>query len=147
MRRAASLLVLLSGSAVLTASDAWAQWPSTITAFNDPGRAVDSLGIAHRHGEYWLVAELWGLMAATGQVYAKRFVPGSGFGSRSNIGVDPGGVDRLATVGRHALPSLSIDANTALNVSMQRDAAGYGPTIEDVAVNPITLAPRSTRPT
>jgi hypothetical protein len=71
----------------------------------------------------------------------KRFVPGSGFGPRFNIGNDPAGADRLATVDRHALPALTIDQNTALNVSMQRDAVGYGPTIEDVAVNPVLLTP------
>jgi hypothetical protein len=86
-------------------------------------------------------AELWGPVATTGQVFVKRYVPGSGFGARSNIGVDLAGADRLATADRHALPSLAIDSNTGLNVSMQRDAIGYGPTIEDVAVNPITLVP------
>ena len=126
---------------LLPISSAYAQWPSTMTAFNDPNRDVDSIGIAHRNGEYWFVTELWGAAANTGQVYVKRFVPGSGFSARSNIGVDLAGVDRLATVDRHALPSLAIDQNTALNISMQRDAVGYGPTIEDVAVNPVTLVP------
>jgi hypothetical protein len=137
-RRLLSLLLLL-----LSAAPALAQWPSTLTAFNDAARAVDSIGIAHRDGEYWFVAELWGPVATTGQVFVKRFVPGSGFGSRANISDDPGGADRLATVDRHSLPSLAIDSGvvtgTALNISMQRDAVGFGPTIENVAVNPVTL--------
>ena len=43
--RAKSQAVLLAGC-LLPISNAYAQWPSTLTAFNDPTRDVDSIGIA-----------------------------------------------------------------------------------------------------
>lgn len=114
-------------------------WPVVTTVFDDPNLPVESLGLAERNGEHWFVAEIWDDVAQTGNVYVKRQVPVIGFGARSNIGVDPGGVRRLLTVDSHALPAIAIDTNTAANVSMKADAVGYGPTIENVAVNPIAL--------
>lgn len=133
------LLALLGAPLV-----AHAQWPSTITVFNDPNLPVESLGLAERGGEHWFVAETWDDVALTGEVWVKRHVPGSGLTSRSDVGSDPGGVRRLLTAGVHALPSIAIDDGTALNLSMKTDGNGLAfaePTIENVAVGPVSLAP------
>ena len=106
-----------------------------------PTLPVESLGLTHRDGRHWFVAEIWDDSAQTGQVYVKRHVPGFGFSARSNVGNDPLGADRLTTPDRHALPSIAIDVNTGLNLSMQTDVSGYGPTIENVTVFPGSLAP------
>jgi hypothetical protein len=140
VRRAATLL---SVGMLLLSPAVWAAWPNTLTVFDDPLLPVESIGVTQRGGEHWFVAEIWNEDPAvlSGQIYLKRHIPGVGLSARSNVGNDPGGVDRLATPGRHALPSIAIDSNTAVNLSMQADAVGFGPTIENVAVNPVTLAP------
>ena len=113
-------------------------WPVVITVFDDPNLPVESLGLAERNGEHWFVTEIWDAATSTGDVYVKRHIPGTGLTARADIGDDPLGVRRLVS-GSHALPSIAIDTNTAANVSMKVDAVGYGPTIENVAVNPVAL--------
>jgi len=127
---------------LLSISGAWGAWPYTTTVFDDPVLPVDSIGVTHRYGEHWFVAEVWNDAPAvlSGQVYVKHHIPGVGFSARTNVGNDPFGVDRLATADRHALPSIAVDSNSAVILSMQRDMVGYGPTIENVAVYPGSLA-------
>jgi hypothetical protein len=135
-RRVLSLALLC----VLVAGPrAHAAWPVVITVFNDPNLPVESLGLTERGGEHWFVAEVWDDVTSTGSVYTKRHTPAAGLGARADIGVDPGGARRLVS-GSHALPAIAIDSNTAAVVSMKVDAVGYGPTTENVAVNPVSLA-------
>lgn len=136
VRRRSHLTLICAGLLLALPTVVPAQWPSTITVFNDPNLPVESLGLADRNGEHWFVAELWDDVALTGYVFVKRHVPGVGLSARSSIWADPIGVDRLATAGDHNLPSVAIADGTALNVSMKVDAVGYGPTIENVAVFP-----------
>lgn len=141
MSNATRLLSLSLVAGLMLAPLAEGAWPVTTTVFDDPALPVESLGLAERAGQHWFIAETWDDVAQTGNVFVKRHIPGVGFGARSNIGLDPAGTRRLLTVGSHALPCISIDSNTAVNVSMRADAVGYGPTIENVAVGPVTLTP------
>lgn len=131
---------VLSLGLLLSAPAVWAAWPTTLTVFDDPLLPVESIGVAQHGGEHWFVAELWDDDPAvrSGQVYLRRHTPGVGLSALSNVGNDPGGFDRLDTPGRHALPSIAMGSNSAVNLSMQADALGFGPTIENPVVNSVT---------
>ena len=139
-RSARRAWVAMAFLAALSSGPLLAAWPSVITVFDDPNFPIDTIGVATRDGKHWFVAENWDdtVGVQTGKVFAKRHIPGIGLTGRSPIGGSPATGDRLTTLDKHALPSLAIDINTKLNLSMQVDQAGWGPTIENTLVNPVT---------
>lgn len=140
-RRTASAILILAAAAALAPAPLGAAWPTVTTVFNDPDFPVDTIGVATRDDKHWFVAEIFDDTAGveTGRVYVKRHEPGVGLSARFDIGSGAATGDRLTTLGRHALPSLAIDSGSQLNLSMQVDQAGWGPTIENTVVLPALL--------
>jgi hypothetical protein len=130
---------LLAAQIVLSASSAWGAWPELMTVARHPVWRVESLGAIQHEDAHWFVMEFWDGDAQTGHVFVRRHTATEGLSLATNIGDDPAGFDRLVTPGVRAAPSIAVDADAGVLISMKRNEPGYDTTIEESVVDPQQL--------